>query len=813
MKIGVKIILGYSVIIFAIAAIIFFGVSSIAVNQLTDSAGRDSLSLAHITMQEIDKNISTRLEQLGAYSYEIAHYSTLQKSNQLFSDMPDSVSYIFEKDHEWSTAPEGEITEFMRGVIESDLSNEVRKNFELKDFYQKEYGYPIWSEVFITNKFGINVAETNKTTDYYQADEVWWQKSRIDGNYIGDINFDKSSNSYSLDIAVSIKNDQGEFLGVVKGVLNINNIIASVKNIESVDRAGTNNERELVKYELFTHEGKIIYPENESAIYQKDSELTYKKVEHAIASSGKDYFLISGEDNSKKIYALAHSRGYHDYSGLGWSLLISRDAQEITALIKKFINAILVVIFLSAVVLVFLGYFISRLIVVNPIRKLQKGVEMIKNGTLDYEIETRSQDEIGQLSRSFREMVLAIKKSRDEVDQKVFEQTKLISAKSDDLVDKQKAILNVLEDMENEKNRYEAERDRNEGILRYLHSIGEGIVATDTQEKIIFVNLTAAKLVLRTEGSPLFGRKYSDEFSFILGKGSLAKKIDPVAMVLKRPFIYILPPNCYLFVENKSIPVSGSFAPIIKEGKILGVVGVFQDITERHNIEKEKDEFLSIAAHQLRTPLTGIRWTIESLLDGDAGKMSKEAKIMLAQIFDNNQRLITLVNDLLDVSRINMGKAKEELVSVNICNVLQEAITALSGFAKERKVEISYEKVCAINPFVKTGPKHIFQALENILSNAIKYTAIGGIVKTEADYKKDKVIISISDDGIGIPKKDQDRIFSKFFRASNAVLKETEGSGLGLSVVKSFIEESGGKIWFESEEGKGTTFFIELPMA
>ena len=240
-------------------------------------------------------------------------------------------------------------------------------------------------------------------------------------------------------------------------------------------------------------------------------------------------------------------------------------------------------------------------------------------------------------------------------------------------------------------------------------------------------------------------------------------------------------------------------------------MGVFQDITECHKIEKEKDNFMSITAHQLRTPLSGIRWMLESLLDGDAGKLSREAKDYLKQISENNQRLVTVVNDLLDVSRINMGKNKEASIPVDICKILQEAVETLKGLANERKVEIFYEKTPSLKSKIKASPKHLFQALENLISNAIRYTPGGGKVKVVADKKDGKVLVSIIDTGIGIPKKDQDKIFSKFFRASNAVLKEADGSGLGLNVVKLFIEENGGKVWFKSEEGKGSTFYVALP--
>jgi len=338
------------------------------------------------------------------------------------------------------------------------------------------------------------------------------------------------------------------------------------------------------------------------------------------------------------------------------------------------------------------------------------------------------------------------------------------------------------------------------------------VLAIDLEGSLNFVNLTAAKMISRAENQPLIGEKYADNFLFVKGRGDDKKKIDPVEEVFKNSDIYVLPNDCYLYIQSENIPVSGSFAPIIKKGKILGAVGVFQDITERHKIEKEKDNFLSITAHQLRTPLSGIRWMLESLIDGDAGKLPKKAKEYLEQISENNQRLATVVNDLLDVSRINMGKNKEAPVAVNICKTLQEAIIALKNLAKERQVAVFYEKKCSPDLEIKANPKHLFQALENLISNAIRYTLKGGKVEIVAKAEKEKVLISITDTGIGIPQKDQNKIFGKFFRAANAVLKETDGSGLGLNVVKLFIEENGGKVWFESEEGKGATFYVALPI-
>jgi signal transduction histidine kinase len=508
------------------------------------------------------------------------------------------------------------------------------------------------------------------------------------------------------------------------------------------------------------------------------------------------------------------------------AVVVMRDITAEIAASNKTKYTILTISILLTLLFSFVLITISNKTIVRPLRKLTAAANEIEGGNLSKIIPVESQDEIGILAVAFNNMRARLKYSYESLEELVRQKTGKLSEtleeaqkKNISLENSKRAMLNVLEDfeeskkiIEQEKIKYESERDRSEGILRYLHSIGEGVVATDAKGTLIFVNLTAAKMISYAEGSPLIGKKYSSAFSFVLGRNEKKIVIDPVGEVLKNSSIFVLPRDCCLVVGSDVIPISGSFAPIIKDDKTLGVVSVFQDITERYNLEREKDDFISIAAHQLRTPLSGIRWVIESLLEGDDGDLPEEAKKSLEQIYENNQRLVMLVNDLLDVSRINMGKSKEEPTLVNICTTLKEAVETMKGLAEERGVAISYEKECPLNPEIKIGSRHFFQALENIISNAIKYTPRGGNVKTAIDFEKDKVVISISDTGIGIPKNDQENIFKKFFRSSNATLKETEGSGLGLNVVKSFIEESGGKIWFESEEGKGTTFFVEFPV-
>ena len=166
----------------------------------------------------------------------------------------------------------------------------------------------------------------------------------------------------------------------------------------------------------------------------------------------------------------------------------------------------------------------------------------------------------------------------------------------------------------------------------------------------------------------------------------------------------------------------------------------------------------------------------------------------------------------MDVSRIDQGRANEENAWVDIGSVIQEVIATLSGEAQKRKILLIFEEPKVAFPKVFVARGHIFEAIENLISNALRYNRSDGKVSILVDVKNDNLEIRITDTGIGIPQEDQSKIFSKFFRASNAVRSFTDGSGLGLSVVKSYVEESGGTVRFESQENIGTTFIMSLPI-
>lgn len=244
--------------------------------------------------------------------------------------------------------------------------------------------------------------------------------------------------------------------------------------------------------------------------------------------------------------------------------------------------------------------------------------------------------------------------------------------------------------------------------------------------------------------------------------------------------------------------------------KIIGVAFVMQDITHMKYIDRMKTEFVSVASHQLRTPLTAIKLFTEMLINEQVGKISKEQREYLSNVYDSTERMVGLVNDLLNVTRIESGRLMINPEITNIDSFISSLLSEARPLAEIKNVKITYKKgVKALN--IPLDRSLVRQVYHNLLTNAIRYTPEGGEVNVKIKSDKKFFIVSVSDSGIGIPVESQKRIFEKFFRADNAVKVATEGTGLGLYVSKMIIETSGGSIWFKSSPGKGTTFFVALP--
>ncbi|OGF35278.1 hypothetical protein A2468_01255 [Candidatus Falkowbacteria bacterium RIFOXYC2_FULL_46_15] len=238
---------------------------------------------------------------------------------------------------------------------------------------------------------------------------------------------------------------------------------------------------------------------------------------------------------------------------------------------------------------------------------------------------------------------------------------------------------------------------------------------------------------------------------------------------------------------------------------------IFNNVTREKIIDKLKSEFISIAAHQLRTPLTVIKWITKSLMDGESGKINDEQKELLNKGYISNERMIELIDNLLKVSRMEDGKFDLKLTRVNLKKIIDEVVEDMGRIAKNKDVVLVLNEP-ELWPDIVIDPSQITLVMENLLDNAVKYTPPGRKVEISVGRESEYLKITVRDEGIGIPEKDRGRLFSKFYRSPNAIRVETEGNGLGLYIAKKIIDGHKGKIYVDSSEGKGSAFTVYLPL-
>ena len=283
------------------------------------------------------------------------------------------------------------------------------------------------------------------------------------------------------------------------------------------------------------------------------------------------------------------------------------------------------------------------------------------------------------------------------------------------------------------------------------------------------------------------------------------------------------PTYVYARKDKTKFPVAIKVSPVVIDNKIIGAVEVFRDITKERQVDKAKSEFISLASHQLKTPPTVIKLLTERILGGEIGRLTKKQKEYINDIRFSNQRMIDIVNMLLDASHIELGTFKIELKEKDICLVVKNILHDFEPIFNKKQLAINqlYPK----NSKLVLLDESLFRMIiNNLLVNAISYTPQGGSITVECRQitggqvlgqvflGKDSFAIIITDTGYGIPKADYHRLFTKFFRADNVRQKQTDGTGLGLYIIKSIIDNIGGLLWFCSQENKGTTFYVVIPM-
>lgn len=422
------------------------------------------------------------------------------------------------------------------------------------------------------------------------------------------------------------------------------------------------------------------------------------------------------------------------------------------------------------------GIFIIILFLRRPLVRIDDIVAVAKKvegGNLNAFINTEAKDEIGFLAKSFNMMIVAVG----------FERKELQASK--DMAEKENATKEAL-----------------------LESLGEGMIATDKLGGIIAINRMAEKMLGLKADDVLF-KKAVDVVSAQDENGKEIPREQRAISLITSGSETILGTMFYQRKDGVYFPVAVTVTPVILEGKLIGAIEVFRDITKEKEIEKTRTDLLSLASHQLRTPLSGTKWLIETLKTGLHGPLTTGQTEYLNEIYKINERMTGLVHDMLGVLRMEGDTAKAKNTDVSIKTLMATLFETFHGVAESKgmKVELPEKSDYTVN----TDPLLLRNILESFISNAINYSNTGGSVVIGIDEKDSELIFSVKDSGIGIPVAEQRQIFERFYRASNAKTFDTRGSGLGLYIAAMLAKKIGARVSFDSAEGKGSTFYVHVP--
>lgn len=365
-------------------------------------------------------------------------------------------------------------------------------------------------------------------------------------------------------------------------------------------------------------------------------------------------------------------------------------------------------------------------------------------------------------------------------------------------------LAEIVDELKKKQEQLSLEKVKIDSII---NAIPNGIIASSRDGNIFMVNKEAEDM-LGANGDHLLGKFLDTVYPLNTLKKNPVYESTPTVEALKGDvtmleFEYRVP-------KTKQVrSVQNIASPIVMDGEIIGAIDLLRDVTKEKEVDRAQKEFVSLASHQLRTPITSIHWNAE-ILSSDP-RLAEDLKEHVDEILEENKRMQRLVNALLNLSRIDLGSIKFVLDKISLDEFIQ-------GLVKSLDFEVIRKRLNVIQNVDKSivlvnDPVHLDVIVSNLLSNAIKYTSESGTVELRAYSvpEESMIQIEVADNGFGIPKNQQSQIFGRLFRADNAKEKETDGNGLGLYVVKKLVESMNGTVWFESQEGVGTTFFVKIP--
>lgn len=670
------IIIGVSIAIFAIGVFMLY---VLGLNTLEESLGKEYTGIAQLLLNNAIGALDSEVEDAKVYTERLLWIDAIKNVNLKYSSMSKEEidRYMADMDKRWMTEEKGSplFMEYLQNRISISMRDIVATRGSV-------------AELFITDKFGGVVAVSGKTTDFYQADEDWWQKAYNNGKgdiYVGNEEFDSSTGKWVINISVPMQDQDGTIVGICKDCVNIERIFGGFKNF-AIGKTG---------YALIIdNKGRIIYHGDGSSI---NNEFFNSKEVNELLSKKKHFvFLPKTRLNNRRMF-IAFAEGKSSYLSdktTSWIALVIQDASEMSRPLDLFVLQLIAVTGLILILVIPIGIFFGAMIT-KPITDLSTAIERIMSGDWDYKINIKTGDEIEDFANKFSLLIANIKnkqaelmKSKDELANLSHSLEVKVTERTKELANSQDAALNVLED---------------------LQEVKESLEKT-----------------------------------------------------------------------NKELT----------------------------KLDQLKSDFISTVSHELRTPLSIIKEGISLILDKIAGAINEKQQNILTISKSNIDRLSRIIDNLLDISKIEAGKVELSMGLIDISDIIKQTASSFEAKIKTKGLDLKLD-VDRLAGKVYADPDKITQVLINLIGNAIKFTQKGYIEITCKD-KQDSVVCSVSDTGVGISREDLPKVFTKFQQFGRTVGAGEKGTGLGLSIAKGIIDMHHGSIEVKSESGKGTTFTFVL---
>ncbi|MDE1813069.1 MAG: PAS domain S-box protein [Thaumarchaeota archaeon] len=741
-------------------------------NVMEENIKKNAEKINLMMVNRIDSYVTDRIVDVVNLADDETIKSAAAGSTAQFSKMQDPEQYIDKNDLNWTSSPKNKTTPFMDALISNPTSDRLR---EVQGSEKALFHDNVYDEIFITNAYGANVAQTDRTTDYRQNDESWWQEASKNGIYVGHIKMDNSTGTISFSIAKRIEDKSGNFLGVLKAVTNVRQVINIIKTqMESGQYAPS-------EYELITTNGLVLYSTNagEKPLSYGDDKEFMSNIKgnsgtftYTPPNSDVPYITTYAKSSSSKITPL-----------FDWIFVTEYKPTDILKPVIQLTN-IMIIAMITLVSAVSIMAFIISNKLSGPIEKIRLGLDEYLDGK-NPEIKLEGTDELKILASDVNHMMRKMTENNHAI----------ITSK-----EKYKTLYQL--------------------TPTPIVLVNENLKITDSNNAFSELFGYTKEEVIGKPASFLISGESLDKYNEFVEKYDKNTNFHDEPFVHKKKdgttFPSLVNVRSIYDTEKKFVTNLVTIKDIkeIEEAKKKleereeKILNQYLHLTQTNEL---REQFTAMISHELTTPLFPIKFYAEMLKDPAVlGRLNKEQIKAIDEIYQNATRLERLIGDILDAQKLDLKTMRFSKTKFELDEFMADVVHDNSMSTVSKSIE--FVNSTKDKTPVVSDPDRLKQVFSNLIANSVDFTPEKtGKIEICAKVQEKDILFYVKDNGVGIPKEKQTQLFSKFYQIDTSLKRKHRGSGLGLSICKGIVEALGGKIWLESTVGLGTVVYFTIP--